>query len=376
MEEKVIHWGQEELRKHVLDACLCTGCGACVDLCPYFRSHRGKTAALFPCVLAEGRCFAYCPKIGVDFDALSQRLFGQPYDGDPIGACRSIAAAKAGKRIKNFSPQAGGTVSALIYFALEKGYLDGAILTDRNGLLPVPRFVTEAGAVLDCAASKYTAAPTLSAVNQAIREGYGNIGVVGTPCQVLATALMRSNPLRAENFVDPFGLVVGIFCTWAIDFRLFEPFLAERIDLGRIGKIDIPPPPAEIMEVFVDDGTRIEIPLPEIRELVLKGCSYCIDMTAEFSDLSVGVMEGRPGMNTLIIRTDRGRALVEEAQKEGYLTISEMPQENLKHLAWAAGNKKKRGFAKARDEGMVNRETDPAKSYLRMSAELLERLTA
>ena len=377
MEEKVIHTGQEELCKHVLDACLCTGCGACVDLCPYFRSYRGKTAALFPCVTDEGRCFAYCPKIGVDLDELSYRFFGKPYDGDPIGACGSITAAKAGDRIKDLSPQAGGTVSALIYFALEKGYLDGAILTDRKGLLPVPRFVTDAGDVLDCATAKYTAAPTLSAVNQAIRKGYKNIGVVGTPCQILATALMRSNPLRADNFVDPFGLVVGIFCTWAIDFRLFEPFLAERIDdPGRIRKIDIPPPPAEIMEVFVDTGTRIEIPLDEIRELVPKGCSYCIDMTAEFSDLSVGVMEGRPDMNTLIVRTDRGRALVEEAQKEGYLTISEMPQENLKHLAWAAGNKKKRGLTKAQDEGMVNRETDTVKSYLRMSAELLERLTA
>jgi len=376
MEEKVLKRGQEELRKYVLETRLCTGCGACIDLCPYYKSYRGKTAVLFPCVIDEGRCFAYCPKVEVDLDGLSERIFGTAYDGNPLGSYQSISAAQAGNRLKDIDPQAGGVVSALTYFALQKGYIDGAVLTDRKGLLPVPRFVTDPDDALACSTSKYTAAPTLSAVNQAVKDGYTNIGLVGTPCQVLAAALMRSNPLQTDDFVDPFGLVIGLFCTWAIDFRLFEPFLAERIEIGRIRKIDIPPPPSEILEVFGDDGTKLEISLNEIRELVPNGCSYCIDMTSEFSDLSVGVMEGRPDMNTLIVRTDRGRKIVEEAEKEGYLTLSAMPEENLEHLIWAAGNKKKRGLAKAQGEGMVNTTDDETKAYLRMSVNVLERLTA
>ena len=376
MEAKVLKRGQEDLRKGVLDTRLCTGCGACIDLCPYFKSYRGKTAVLFPCTIDEGRCFAYCPKVEVDFDELSGLLFGKPYDGNPLGSYQSISAAQAGDRLKDIAPQAGGTVSALIYFALQKGYIDGAALTDRKGLLPIPRFVTDPKDVLVCSASKYTAAPTLSAVNQAIKDGYRNIGLVGTPCQVLAAALMRSNPLHTDDFTDPFGLVVGLFCTWAIDFRLFEPFLSERIEIGQIRKIDIPPPPSEILEVFGNNGTTLEISLNEIRELVPNGCSYCIDMTSEFSDLSVGVMEGRPDMNTLIVRTDRGRKIVEEAEREGYLIVSEMPEENLEHLIWAAGNKKERGLVKAKDEGMVNTNVEETKSYLRMSVEVLERVTA
>jgi len=376
MEEKVLKRGQEDLRKGVLETRLCTGCGACIDLCPYFRSYRGKTAVLFPCTIDEGRCFAYCPKVEVDFDELSRLLFDKPYDGNPLGSYQSITAAQAGDRLKDIAPQAGGTVSALMYFALQKGYIDGAALTDRKGLLPVPRFVTDPKDVLACSASKYTAAPTLSAVNQAIKDGYRNIGLVGTPCQVLAAALMRSNPLHTDDFTDPFGFVLGLFCTWAIDFRLFEPFLSERIEIGQIRKIDIPPPPSEILEVFGNNGTKLEISLGEIRELVPNGCSYCIDMTAEFSDLSVGVMEGRPDMNTLIIRTDRGKKIVAEAEKEGYLTLSEMPEENREHLIWAAGNKKRRGLVKAKDEGMVNTQEEETKSYLRMSVEVLERVTA
>ena len=376
MEERVIRRGQEELKQYVLDARLCTGCGACIDLCPYYRSHRGKTAVLFPCVVDEGRCFAYCPKVEVDLDMVSRRLFGKPYDGDPLGSYQSISTARAGDRLKNMIPQAGGAVSALMYFALEKGYVNGAVLTDRRGLLPVPRFVATPEDVLACAESKYAAAPTLSAVNQAVGDGHRNIGFVGTPCQVLAAALMRLNPLRVDDFADPFGLVIGLFCTWAIDFRLFEPFLTERIGIERIRKIDIPPPPSEIMEIFSDTGAKLELSLNEIRELVPNGCSYCIDMTSEFSDLSVGVMEGRPDMNTLIIRTDRGRRIVEEAAQEEYLTLSALPEENREHLIWAAGNKKKRGLSKARGEGMINTQGNETKSYLRIGAEVLERLTA
>jgi coenzyme F420 hydrogenase subunit beta len=368
--------GQKELQKMVLDTNFCTGCGACVNLCPYFKSYRGTTTILFPCTLTQGRCFAYCPKVEVDLDDLSQKFFGRPYNGNPLGSYRTIMISRAGKKIERADFQAGGTVSAIIYFALRKGYLDGAVLTDREVLLPVPRFITNPEDVFTCASSKYTAAPTLSALNQGIRDGFKQIGIVATPCQALATGLMRSNLLEDEEFVDPTGLVVGLFCTWALDFRSFEEFISKRLDITRIAKIDIPPPPADKMELYMGNGETMGIPLDEVRQLVPKSCSYCIDMTAEFSDISVGVLEGRPDMNTLIVRTERGQSIVEEARKEGYLFISDMPKGNLDHLRWAAGNKKKRAFAKAKQEKVVNVSGADKISYLRLDTKTLERITA
>ena len=368
--------GQEELQRVILNRNLCTGCGGCIDLCPYFKSYKGRTAILFPCTLTQGRCFAYCPKVEVDLDDLSQKFFGRPYNGDPLGSYRMIMIARAGKKIERAGFQTGGTASAIIYFALRKGYLDGAVLTDREGLLPVPRFITNSEEVFTCSSSKYTAAPTLSALNQGIRDGFRKIGIVATPCQALATALMRSNPLEEEGFADPTSLVVGLFCTWALDFRGFEEFISKRLDITRIAKMDIPPPPADKMEIYMREGETIEIPLDEVRELVPEGCSYCIDMTAEFSDISVGVLEGRPDMNTLIVRTERGQRILDEARKEGYLIVSDMPKENLEHLKWAAGNKKKRALTKAKQEKMVNTLGEDKNSYLRLSTEALEKITA
>jgi len=368
--------GQNELREMVLDKGLCTGCGACIELCPYFKSYKGATAITFPCDSPQGRCFAYCPKIEVNLEDLSQKFFGKPLSDHPLGSYQEILVSKAGKKVRTAAFQAGGTVSALIYFAIKHGDLEGAVLTDHDGLLPTPRFIVNPEDVFECASSKYTAAPTLSALNKAVKDGFKKIGVVATPCQALATALLRTNPLKENAFIDPIGLVIGLFCTWALDFRAFEKYLATRVDIEKIAKIDIPPPPAEIMEIYFTKGENVEIPLDEIRPLVSPGCSYCIDMTSEFSDLSVGVLEGRPDMNTLIIRTERGRKVVDEACQAGYLEVSDISQDNLEHLIWAAANKKKRSLARAMQKDMINPPGKDTKAYLRLNTGTLTKMIA
>jgi coenzyme F420 hydrogenase subunit beta len=210
-------------------------------------------------------------------------------------------------------------------------------------------------------------------LNQTIEEGHSQIGVVGTPCQVLAVSKLRHHLLTKGEAPDPISLVIGLFCTWALDFREFEAFLSKRIDIHTVTKIDVPPPPAEIMEVYTEKE-KIELPLSDVRELIPNTCSYCIDMTAEFSDISVGVMEGRPDLNTIIIRTERGEKIVEEAQKAGYLILDDIPKENLDHLIWAAGNKKKKAFLSAKEEGMINSAEKEVRSILRLAPETVENI--
>lgn len=360
-----------DLDAAVIQEGLCIGCGACIHLCPYFQSYRGKTARLFPCNLKEGRCFAYCPKIEVDLDGISRFLFGKRYDSAPLGTYRSIHVSWAGEKVKKSSFQAGGTVSALMYFALREKLIRGAVLTGRKGLLPAPHLVKKPSEVFHHGLSKYTAAPTLAALNEAIEKGCGNLGVVVTPCQATAVAQMRMNPLENPSFEDPTALVIGLFCTWALDFRRFEAFLAQEVPLKEIVKIDIPPPPASVLEVYLQDE-KLVFPLDKIRPLVPDTCGYCPDMTSEFADLSVGVLEGRGDMNTIIIRTERGERIAREAEKQGYIILADMPQENREHLEWAAANKKRRGLMRSREAGKLNGEE--GKTYLRLSAEVIDEI--
>jgi coenzyme F420 hydrogenase subunit beta len=366
-------FGPNELVEDVLKRDFCIGCGACVNLCPYFKSYRGKTAMLFPCTLSQGQCFAYCPKVEMDLDALSSKLLGQPYDGSDLGRVQEVLASQAGDKAERGPFQAGGTVSALVSFALRTGRIDAAVLTDREGLIPVPRLVTEPEEVLKCASSKFTAAPTLAVLNQGRRDGYSRMGVVGTPCQVMGVAQMRLNPLDKEGFQDAVGLVVGLFCTWAVDTRKLSSLLSERLDASGIRKMDMPPPPSELLVIDTGQG-KVEIPLDEIRPLVPAGCQICPDMTSEWADVSVGVLEGKPAWNTLIIRTERGRELVEEARKEGLLVTEAMPEKTLRQLRTASVSKKKKALARARDRRVLNTNDDSSRSALRIRDEILQKI--
>ena len=89
-------YGSKELVNDVAKRDLCIGCGMCVNICPYFKTYKGKSAMLFPCTLEQGRCNAHCPKTEVDLDALSRFFWNKPYDGAPLGRFRRIQASRAG----------------------------------------------------------------------------------------------------------------------------------------------------------------------------------------------------------------------------------------------------------------------------------------
>ena len=348
-------FGSVELLEDVHKRDLCIGCGACVDLCPYFKNYRGKTSQLFPCSLEQGRCFAYCPKVEVDLNELSQKIWHVDYDGSPLGPYRKVLTSRAGIQMKRGAFQAGGTVSAVMAFALKNKLIDAAALTDRQGLTPVARLVTDWKKVAGCALSKFMASPTLSALNMGVREGYNRLGVVGTPCQMTAVAQMRSNPLGKQEHDVPVALAVGLFCNWSVDTRQLMDLLAQRLDISKIRSMDIPPPPANIMTLATDNGS-VEVSLSDIKPLIPHTCFVCLDMTSEFADLAVGMYEGRSGWNTLIIRSERGAEIVDQASRENFIETEEFPAENLEHLSKAAAEKKERSLRTLTRRGLINNQ--------------------
>lgn len=352
-------FGPKELQADVLQKNLCIGCGACVSLCPYFKTHKGKTAAMFQCTRESGRCNAFCPKTGVDLDLLSASIFNSKYSGDSIGNYKSVYVSQKSSSAGEGNVQNGGTVSALMKFALKSGAVDSAVLTGRKGAVSLPEIVTDPEKVFNYASSKYSTSPVVAGFNRAAESGYAKIGFVGTPCAVTAMAKIRSNPTDIEDFRDKTGIVVGLFCTWALDTRGVEKILKDKLDLDSLQRVDIPPPPVDVM-IFTSNRRDVMLPLNEIRQSIPAGCSYCHDMTAEFADISVGALEleGEKNKNIIIIRTERGEKLVNDAAKAGYLAISPLSAGALEGLSKASMNKKVRAFTRMSDEKMLNGDAE------------------
>jgi coenzyme F420 hydrogenase subunit beta len=154
---------------------------------------------------------------------------------------------------------------------------------------------------------------------------------------------MRINPLENKNHIEKLTLVIGLFCTWALSYREMLGFLKQEFPVEKIGKMDIPPPPANVFQMKLPGGTK-SVSLDQIRKFIRPTCTICLDMTAEFSDLSIGAVEGIPGWNTVIVRTERGEELLEEARKGKTIQVREIPETNLAHLKEAALLKKKRAL--------------------------------
>ena len=362
-------YGPKELQSDVLQKNLCAGCGACVSLCPYFKTHKGRTAAMFQCTRESGRCNAYCPRTGVDLDFLSATIFSGTYSGDALGNYKSVYISQKGSSAGDGNFQNGGTVSALMKFALKSGAIDSAILTARKGAVSIPEIVTDSEKVFNYASSKYSTSPVVAGFNKAASGGYSKIGFVGTPCAVTAMAKIRSNPTELADFSDKTGIVVGLFCTWALDTRGIEKTLKDKLDLDSLRRVEIPPPPADVMS-FTDSHRDVMLPLEEIRPSIPAACAYCHDMTAEFADISVGALEleGEKNRNIIIIRTERGEKLVKEAVDAGYLVTSPLPEAAMKGLSKASMNKKVRAFTRLNDEKMLNSDAERPAVIINASA--------
>ena len=362
--------GCRELQSEVLARDLCTLCGACIGMCPYLVAYRGRVVALDECDLRQGRCYVFCPRTSLDLDLLSQTVFGVPYPADELGTVKEIVLARASDEAVRSKAQCGGTVTALASFALDQGLIDSAVLTTSDErILPSGTPAANKAQVIDCAGSKFVAAPTLAAFNRQSEGDAQSIGVVATPCQALALAKMRASPLDNRNNIDKLKLVIGLFCTWALSYEGLARLLADRVPLSQIVRFDIPPPPANLFQVSTNSD-RVDIPLDDVRPFVRPTCDVCIDLTAEFADVSVGAAEGIKGWNTLVVRSDAGSELVEAARAKGVIETDPLPEQNLAHLKEASLLKKKRGLEKI----VATTGSDEDLLYLKLTSEAAKRL--
>ncbi|MFC2063211.1 coenzyme F420 hydrogenase/dehydrogenase beta subunit N-terminal domain-containing protein, partial [Chloroflexota bacterium] len=240
--------GLMELKSEVLDKGFCTMCGACVHLCPYILSYKGHIVLLDRCDLVQGLCYAVCPRSQVNLDRASQAVFGVPYSLSELGTTQEITMARSTDTKIIAHAQNGGVVTTLISLALDESIVDSAVLNCRDGeFASTPRLVKSSKEAVLCAGVSYIASPTLEVFNQAAKhDNVDSISVVSTPCQVLALAKMRASQLENRNNIDKLKLVIGLFCTWGLEYAGFIRFLSKRVGPAKVKKLDIPPPPANV----------------------------------------------------------------------------------------------------------------------------------
>lgn len=311
-----------DLKSEVWDIGGCSGCGACVAVCPAdslsfmeVEMVTGPTSNGY-CKQATdgvtcGACYAVCPRTG-----------NQP--AEALGKYLEVVTAKAAFAVPR--KQSGGAVTAILANALDEGLIDAIVTVteDRWTMRPSSVIITGTDVLVQQAGSRYSWwVPLLAALKYAVvSRKYKHIAVVGVPCAVQAVARMRESD---NDLVQPYGkairLVIGLFCTETFDYNALirgKLRMQYRIEPYDIRKLDV----KGKLDVLKQDGSIITVPLAELETCIRKGCRVCTDLTAVGSDISAGSIGSKPGSTTLIVRTPEGKGFVDRAVQNRKLDIS------------------------------------------------------
>jgi len=310
---------EETLEKYVLPSA-CIGCASCAVVCPFnCLDYINEKPALVKECKSCGICAQVCPRYGVSLPALEKLVFGRERKADEdFGIYRRMVIAQTKDETIMRACQDGGVVTTLLVHALEKGLIDGAVVSgvvEENPLRPVPKLATTRADIVGSAGTRYSYSPNMLALGEGIQQKRKGLALVGTPCQMHAIRRVEAIPLR--KYSDALSFAVGVFCS---ECFAYDAFVGELIQ----GKLGINP--LEVKKVNIKgklvvtakSGAVATVPLQEAKKYASKCVKKCPDFSAELADISAGGL-GLDGWTLTILRTQKGEDLFREVESAGLL---------------------------------------------------------
>ncbi len=329
---------------------LCTGCGACVGVCPAdaLTMHiDGRQGGYVPRIDKArctrcGLCVDVCPGHSVDFEGLATRLFGEIPEDIVLGRYLGSYVGCAADRDVRYDSASGGLVTALLIFALERGLIDGALVTRMRAdkpLEPEPFIARTRQEILSAARSKYCPVAADVALKEILRS-QGRFAVVGLPCHIQA---LRKAEQHIESLRERIRYRISLACSLDFSFRGTIRLLRDlRIPPASVARLEYRGRgwPGTML-IGRSDGTETRLPLADCRNRLgpfsLRRCTLCSDLTGELSDLSCGdaglpelVAKDKLGSSFVLTRTPEAEELLESAAAEMAVELSELDVRELK----------------------------------------------
>lgn len=190
----------------------------------------------------------------------------------------------------------GGIISGILIELLEKGEIDGAIVSsitsDKGTIKPITSIATTREEILLNAGSSYIDTPVVKTVREAQRI-QGRFAVVGLPCQVRA---LRSMLNRDENLRDKFFPIIGLFCRGNVTPAFYEDYLKSiKVDINNFKKMKISRKYlGGLVEVELKTGDIVRTSFSQMNAYRMVGihakplCSWCDEHRSFEADISVG----------------------------------------------------------------------------------------
>lgn len=228
--------------------------------------------------------------------------------GTELGKYKTCVSARSTDKEILAKAQDGGIVTQLFAFALEKGIIDGAIVTgigDRPWK-PRPFIATTREELLKSRGTKYNLSPNVAWIKEATRSfGLDKVGIVGTPCQMQAVRKAQLYPVGMRDVPDKIALAVGIFCMENFPYKSIQQLVEDHAGqkMQSVKKMEIG---KGKFWVYTERGNVVTLPLKITHKYEQPGCHVCLDYVANLSDVSTGSVGSPDGWSTVFVRTKKG----------------------------------------------------------------------
>jgi coenzyme F420 hydrogenase subunit beta len=325
---------------------VCSGCGACIGVCPVnaivpedIKGYAGVSIDTGRCVKC-GLCVKACPMIKSVEDYSTTTVVSRENT-----TVRAFLAYAADLNIR-YRGASGGVVTALLIYLLKKKEIDGALVVKMDKTKPFPLIAKTAEEILKAQGSIYFPTFSLSTLKK-LKAMKGKYAVVGLPCQIDAIKkLIDIGWLPRDRIAYLFGLQChGIFAHWYLDYILKNLLKLSKDEVYEItarrygwpGKIfvlskhGVYAVPYYCENNKLDETISLWNPLSSSNLNAQLPCIICtnhsnVNADITFGDAWIPEVVGREkiGVSLIIARTKRGSELLERAVYDGVIRVEEI----------------------------------------------------
>jgi coenzyme F420 hydrogenase subunit beta len=348
----------------VIDNDLCCNCGTCEGICPKnaIKLILDNDKRAYVPIIDKTKCnncnicYLVCPGHSVDFKSLNKYFFNKEPEDLRIGVYSTGYLGYSVDDDIRYDSSSGGVITSLLIYALEKGIIDGALVTRMNKdnpFEPEPFIAKNKEDIIEAAKSKYCPVPLNKLINEILKSENLKIGVVGLPCHIHG---IRKAEMLNESLKNRIVLHLGIFCshtdTFSQTYSTLNKLDIKQEDVHKISYRGEGWPGNLVIEL--KNGNAYKLPYKKAmyqHNLWINSqfrCLFCCDLTAELSDLSFGdpwlpevTKNEKKGKTLIICRTVDSEKLLLNAVKNEYINMEEISPEKVKKSGAMMDSKKK-----------------------------------
>ena len=322
---------------------LCVGCGVCAPVCPEknIRLVDLVNEGIRPQIIDSSRCGScrvcldVCPSYEADYSAHQTREGVLPELLPAFGPVLEIWEGHASDPEIRFQGSSGGALTALALYCLEQEQMAGVLHIGQNPDDRVrnhTRLSRSRAELLSYVGSRYAPASACDRLDL-IEQATSPCVFIGQPSE--ATALRKAQKLKPalERNV---GLVLSFFCAGS-------PSTKGTLEL--LKKLGVPADDLQAMRYrglgwpgMFSTSTKT-VPKPKEHQTYQESWAFLQafrpyathlqpDGSGEDADISCGdpwykePRKGEPGSSLVVVRTERGRKIIQGAMKAGYLSLT------------------------------------------------------